>query len=357
VRSSKTVRRSFHRSLRKSRKRLVRTGLFTANLALLVVVVAFVANSPASSQPAKQNALLGATSQVATNPLDQLSSADIAVHIARTASLEEGPSVTNTADSYKAKLSITADDQVVSKPQVIATALPSRKDIKHYKVVGGDTISAIAVKFGVTSDSIRWSNSISGDSVSVGKILTIPPVNGIVYTVKPGDSVDKLAEKYRASKDQIIAINDAEVAGLVVGTEIVIPDAVQPVTRSASYSYGFAWGGATAIYSANGYDYGWCTWHAANRRREVGNPVPSNLGNAISWYSIARNMGLPTGVEPRAGAVVWQGNVGGLGHVAYVEKMNEDGTILVSDMNYPIWGRVTYRTVNSSEWASYRFIY
>lgn len=335
---------------------MIRYSLLTVNFALLLAVVIFVAKSPSSSQAVKQNSLAAsATSAVAANPLDELSSADIAAHVAQAANLAELPSVRNTADTYKAELTITAEDRVLAKPQVIGTPLPSYKDIRRYKTVEGDTISGLAAKFGVTSDSIRWSNGLNGDSVSVGRDLVIPPVNGIVYKVKAGDTVDKLAEKFRANREEIILTNDAEIRGLVVGSEIVIPNGVQPVANTGGYTYNY--GRILPVYGANGYDYGWCTWHAANRRREIGNPVPSNLGNAISWYSIARNIGMPTGIEPRAGAVLWHANLGGLGHVAFVEKDNGDGTWLVSDMNYPIWGRVTYRTITPAEMGNYRFIY
>lgn len=360
ARQSKLIKRLVSRSLRKSRKRIVRYSLLTANLAILVAVIGFVAKTPSTSQGSRQNSLASASTAVATNPLDQLSSADIAAQVAHVSNLPEVRSVDNTADTYRAQLSLTAEDKVLTKPQIIAAALPSRKDIKHYKAVSGDTISSIATKFGVTSDSIRWTNGMSGDAVAVDKELTIPPVNGIVYKVKPGDTAEKLAEKYRANKDQIVAINDAEFSGLVVGTEIVIPDAVQPVAptiSSTSYNYGYARGIAPVYSANNGYDYGYCTWHAANRRRDVGAPIPNNLGNAISWLSIARNQGLPTGTEPRTGAVAWHSNIGGYGHVAFVEKANEDGSMLLSDMNYPTWGRMTYRTVPASEMGNYRFIY
>jgi len=77
---------------------------------------------------------------------------------------------------------------VLSKPQIVATALKSRADIKTYVVQAGETIPALATRFGITSDSIRWSNGLSGDNLNVGTKLTIPPVSGIVYTVKAGDN-------------------------------------------------------------------------------------------------------------------------------------------------------------------------
>ena len=194
-----------------------------------MAVVAFVVKSPSSSTAVKQNSIASASSAVAANPLDELSSADIAAHVAQVTDLAELPSVRNTADTYKAELTITAEDRVLAKPQVIGTPLPSYKDIRRYKTVQGDTISGLATKFGVTSDSIRWSNSLNGDSVSAGRDLVIPPVNGIVYRVKAGDTVEKLADKYRASKEEIIITNDTEIRGLVVGSDIVIPNGVQPV--------------------------------------------------------------------------------------------------------------------------------
>jgi surface antigen len=198
--------------------------------------------------------------------------------------------------------------------------------------------------------------------VAANTALVISPVNGITYVVKAGDTPDSIAQSYHTDKQQLIAFNDAELTGTFkAGETIVVPDAVQPAAvRTASYGIGavggFSFGGG-AIYGGNGYDYGWCTWHAANRRIQIGRPLPTNLGNAVSWLSIARRAGLATGNTPQAGAVLYHKNIGGLGHVAFVEKQNPDGSWLVSDMNYPIWGHVTYRTITPAEFGSYAFIY
>ncbi len=294
------------------------------------------------------------------DPLDKLSSADVAVHVARLTRLDESTAVTNKADTVKTELIVTqSDSRVIAKPQIVSTALKSNKDIQRYTTVAGDTVSSVAEKFGVTSDTIRFSNGLTGNSIPDGKVLWISPVNGIVYIVKSGDTANSLASRFRASKAQIIAFNDVDVSGLRPGTAIVIPDGLPPQTSASyqsAYTQGFSFGG-TAIYGGNGYDYGWCTWHAANRRLENGNAIPTNFGNAISWLSAARASGLPVGSVPRAGAVLYHTNIGGLGHVAYVEKVNPDGSALVSDMNYPTWGSVTYRKISPSEATSYRYIY
>jgi N-acetylmuramoyl-L-alanine amidase len=342
--------------MKKSRKRIVRYGLIAANAALLLAVVSFVLRSPNTSQAIKQSALT--SDVIAANPLDQLSSSDIAVHLARMASLPESTAVVNQADTISNQLAISsADSRIVAKPQIVSTEAKSYRDIIVYVVKPGDTVPSVAAKFGVTSDSIRWSNGLEGDALQAGRELYIPPVNGIVHLVKAGDTPDKLAQDFHANKDAIIAFNDTDVLGLNPGRRIVIPDGIK---RSAfaigSYSSSPLSGWAAA-YGANGYDPGWCTWHAADRRADIGRPIPNNMGNAIAWLGAAQAAGLSTGSQPRAGAVVYHLDIGGWGHVAFVEKINPDGSAYVSDMNYPIWGQVTYRTITPGEFGSYRFIY
>ncbi|HSX46543.1 MAG TPA: LysM peptidoglycan-binding domain-containing protein [Patescibacteria group bacterium] len=355
---------------------MVRSALLTVNLLLLVAVVFFVARTPSHSTVTRQSvsAEPAITDQTAA-PLDEVSSADIAVHIARTIGLPERDSVVNHADSVSADEAIApADTSVVAKPQVVTAAIPTRKDIRSYTTQAGDTLSSLATKFGVSSDSIKWSNNLTGNTIPAGKQLVIPPagLNGIVYTVASGDTADKLAQKYNTDKDQLIQFNDAEVTGLKPGEQILIPNGVvvsAPVTTS-SYSFSnFAWGGNSAVYSANGYDYGWCTWWAAKRRADIGQPLPSNLGNAASWRYLAPRAGLGVDHNPSAGAVAYYLTVGGLGHVGYVEQVESDGSIWISDMNYygvsqiggstPAggWGRTSYHLVTPDQLGQFLFIH
>ncbi len=296
----------------------------------------------------------------ASRALDQISSADIAVHVARLTSLPESAAVTNNADTVNAQLAVAAaDDTVVAKPQVVSTALKSYKDIVTYTTVEGDTIPSLAAKFGITSDTIRWSNGLSGDTVAAGKTLLISPVNGIVYTVKTGDTVDSVAAKFRANKDQIIADNDAESGALVVGRNILIRDgtiAASVARSSFSSRNSFAWG-SSAIYGYNGYDYGYCTWYVANRRAQSGNPVPANLGNARTWLGISRSAGIPTGNVPRAGAVIWTPPRDYYGHVGFVESVNPDGSVNVSEMNVAGFAVRSTKTLSAAAAASYSYIY
>jgi surface antigen/uncharacterized protein (DUF433 family) len=356
----KTVNKKIKRSLFRSKKRVIRYGLVSVNIALVFSIAAFVIYSRNNESGSVQSSLLSnSIKEEIADPLDTLSSADIAVHIAQLARLDETVAVVNNADSQDDTLFIVpSDTQIVAKPQIVSTELKSKEDIVVHTVTEGETIDSIAEKYGVTSDSIKWSNTSAGASLVAGVELNIPPVDGVVYIVRAGEDAEVLATRFRTDKEKIIAFNDAELTGLVEGDTIVIPDgSVAPPVRR-TFSFAGTASNFRAVYGAgNGYDYGWCTWHAANRRAQTGRPIPSNLGNAITWASRAAGSGMGVGSEPAAGAVLWHGNLGGLGHVAYVEKINDDGSLLVSDMNYPIWGSVTYRTVTPAEFGSYKFIY
>jgi len=336
-------------------------------LAILAAVVVFVAKMPTFGKTASLNNQVDRVNSELSpaGPLDPVSSADIAVHVAYIAGLPEANSVANHADSISAvETNGTTGTSVASKPQVLATALPSAKDIHTYTVEPGDTISTIATKAGVSSDSVRWSNNLTGNTVPPGKKLVLPPpaVNGIVYMVKEGDTPDSLAQKYSADKDLLISFNDAEVKGIKAGQQILIPNGViqAPVAAPAvatSYSFraapGFAWGGSEPIYGRNGYDYGWCTYYVATR---VG--VPANWGNANTWDSGARASGWTVSSVPRAGAVAQSDRQSYLGHVAYVEDVSEDGTMIkYSDMNgLAGWGRAGYSGwVSASTFPTYMY--
>lgn len=376
VRSAKAYRHLQSKLRRKTtRRRAVRIGLVLSNVVILGVILVFVLQTPHSGSsvtgaPALLNS--GAVSAVA-NPLDQVSSTDIAQTVAQLDALPETTAIINQADSQRLEANIAStDDNVLTKPQVVATSLKSRADIQTYTVIAGDSVPSLAAKFGITSESIRLSNNLGGDGLSPGQKLVIPPVSGIVYTVKAGDTADSLAQKYNVSKDKIIAYNDAEISGLQVGEQIILPDATQP-TAIGGYGYsaglGFAWGGG-AIYGSNGYDPGNCTWYAANRRIAAGDPVPANLGNAESWLIGAQFAGIPTGRVPKAGAVIWYnpysgpfhrsdtaGQVYRVGHVGYVDSVDSSGNVHLTEMNVEGLYSIITKVLSPSDAQQYWYIY
>lgn len=85
-----------------------------------------------------------------------------------------------------------------------------------------------------------------------------------------------------------------------------------------------------------------CTWYAKSRRPDL----PNNLGDSISWVTNASAQGIPTGSTPKAGAIGQQGM-----HVVYIEAVNGDGTVYLSEMNYDFNGGFRYRTAPASNFS------
>lgn len=348
-------------------RRFIRYGLLSLNVLLLGSIVFFVLQGSPDGGQAQQAVSSAQQEDAPADPLDPLSTADIAVNLAQMTNLAETTAVTNQADSVSAELAIpAAQATVIAKPQAVATDLKSRKDIGSYVVKNGDTISSIAAQFNVTSESILWSNNISGNAVAPGTKLTIPPVTGIVYTVKAGDTPDSVAQKYRANKDQIIAYNDAELSGLRVGEQIIIPNG-QQVAAPARGSY--LSGSFSATYGYNGYDPGFCTWYVAKRRAELGRALPANLGDAWKWDDNAIMAGLRVDNIPAVGAAIVTKSNKGPGHVALVEAVNDDGSVWISEMNSRGqvsmtdtrsaggWGKVDFKLIPASAARSYSYIH
>ncbi len=346
------------------RRRIIRIGLVGVNMAILAIVAFLVlghSGATGAPDPKVENSAI-ATPQLSA--LDQLASASIAQTAAQMTGVGEVIPITNQADTERAQLSQASisNDTLASKPQVIASTYKAN-NIVIYIVKSGDTMSKLVDKFGVSSDSIRWSNNMSNDNISPGMKLYIPPAEGLVYKVKKGDTPALLSLKYNVSKAKIIQYNDAELHGLKVGSLIILPGATKAQQVSRSYSTF-----RQPSYGYNGYDYGYCTWWVANERAKAGNPLPVGLGDASSWPYWAKVFGLSYGYSPRVGAAVVTSR-SGAGHVAYVVQVNPDGSIWISQMNSsgqrslsdptPVrgWNVVSYRHWDAGSANSFFYIY
>ncbi len=350
----------FKKMDKRTRKRAIRWGIVGGNVLLLLLIAIFVMSNRSASQTIRSSTVnsVVTTTNSLSNPLDELSSDQIALQAAQMTNLPELTMVRNRADSATALLNVVPNDNTtLAKPQIVVTAEKSRYDIVSYVVKPGDSVESVAAKFNVSANSIRWSNGLTGDNLTAGNNLIIPPGEGIVYTVKSADTVASITSKYQANTDTFTTVNDAE-NGVTTGEVVWIPNGVQPVVapRFTQLSFGSISGGFyySGSIGDNGYDPGWCTWWAAFRRAQVGNPVPSNWGDAYTWAEAARASGHQVTQVPEAGTVIW---FPGADHVGFVESVGADGSAYVSEMHVEGYNVVTYRTIPASQVANYWYIY
>jgi surface antigen len=350
-------------------------GIFV--LIVSVIAVGYQAPEPAGT-PAVASAIQSpvATPDSIDKPsVDEIVATDIAANLAEQTNMSIATNVANLSASLAAKTELAqTSDTAIVKPQIVQPTASSR-DIISYTAKAGDTVQSVAATYSLSADTVRWANSLVGDSVAAGKVLSIPPVDGIVYTVRSGDTPDGLASTYGANKDRIISFNDLEISGLKPGSKIVIPSGTLPenqrpgyvAPRTAVATYGTLGNTdnlstVTAGFkstSGNGYAYGYCTWYAYERRAQMGRPIGGNWGNAATWSIYARASGFRVDNVPEVGAILQNG--GGAGHVAIVEAVNSDGSIVLSEMNYAGgWGKVTKgRTMTQGQYqlSYYKFIH
>ena len=99
-----------------------------------------------------------------------------------------------------------------------------------YIVKPGDTLYGISNQFGVSVTELAELNNIKGDILKVGETLKIPnntgtnPNNMFMYTVKPGDTLYKIATKYNTTVNAIKNLNYLKNDNLSVGQVLRIPE-------------------------------------------------------------------------------------------------------------------------------------
>ena len=85
-----------------------------------------------------------------------------------------------------------------------------RYDVIEYTVERGDTVSSIAGSFGIDSSSLMWANEAlmqdGPNSLSVGQVLLIPPVDGVLHQWEEGDTLEAVAELFDVSEDDILTL-------------------------------------------------------------------------------------------------------------------------------------------------------
>lgn len=312
-------------------------GLLLVLLVLTVFLGRWADNGLSAAELASRQERVLVADTTNSGEADEASTVYIAANVATQLNLSVAQEVIKHAENLN-----TAANVTVQPTQSVVTAGATRREVVTYVVKSGDTLAAIAKKFGINADTITWANNLSGELLPNTE-LRIPPVSGVLYTVTADDTLASVAERFNAAPQDIVSFNDLELSGLQRGAKIMIPDGVkpQPVPAPITVAPVASFPAFSPSFNGNGYDWGWCTWWGAERRRQLGSPVPSNWGNANTWDDFAASSGYKLSVIPKVGAIA-QYDRGWAGHVGVVEAVSPDGGMVkISDMNGSAgWGRV-----------------
>ncbi len=153
--------------------------------------------------------------------------------------LSGAPAQAAPAEPERARgLTLRVVPAAVLHSPVAAVAAP-----ETYTVVGGDTVSAIAARFGLRTADVLALNGLSWQSVIYpGQTLRLigtptpaaptPPASAS-YTIQRGDTVSGIAQRHGLSTQAVLAANGLSSSSIIYpGQTIAIPGAPAPATAA-----------------------------------------------------------------------------------------------------------------------------
>ena len=217
--------------------------------------------------------------------------------------------VFSNSSSVSALESSSQPQSIIVGEDILRTDISQkpRDKIITYRVEKGDTISTIAQKFGISQETIKWANNLTGDNITVGDELKVLPVTGIAHKVEKGESVYTIAKKFDTNPQKIVdfPFNDfanPETFSLVEGQILIVPDGIKPSEKPSIRREVYLVQGPVSISSAG------FTW-----------PVQGYISQFASWYHTAIDIVSPIGtpiVAAQSGTVsrvivgTWDGGYG-----------------------------------------------
>lgn len=119
----------------------------------------------------------------------------------------------------------TVDASPFAGIAVPPAAAPARQGLVQHTVAAGEVLWQIAEQYQLRTETILWANDISNpDLLLVGQQLAIPPTDGVMYTVQPGDSMASVASRYGVDLQAVVSSNGlGDVNQVQAGVDIFLP--------------------------------------------------------------------------------------------------------------------------------------
>jgi murein DD-endopeptidase MepM/ murein hydrolase activator NlpD len=264
-----------------------RVAITAARLATHVVFLAAVVAVLAQIYPQ----LLGRTAvspavnreAAPTAPVVRAASASAGA-TAATGTTEDGDEIDFAAPLHQSALAMAGDGSLFKVPQ-LQTIIPKRprEELIIHTAVEGDNLSTLAERYDVDVDTLIWANAEleeDPDYLVIGQKLVIPPVSGVLYTVKTGDTLEAIATTYKGELRTMVELEFNHLSEKptvpISGTQIMIPGGEKAYQPRLVYIGGRAVmvnaprGGGRFVWPAQG----WITtyWEPNHRAIDIGAP-------------------------------------------------------------------------------------
>lgn len=123
----------------------------------------------------------------------------------------------------------------------IEEELPNEND-KLYIVKKGDTLYSISRKLNISVDTLKSLNKLNSNDIYVGQqLILVKPENQVeydIYTVKKGDSLWSISQKYNITVNELIKLNNLNNTTLQINQTLKVPKSVieeSPIQNEETY--------------------------------------------------------------------------------------------------------------------------
>lgn len=132
-----------------------------------------------------------------------------------------------TVDAIKTINNLSSDQimpgQILKVPGAVSPAGGIPNSVV-YTVKAGDSLFLIGQKFGVSAAKIQNYNGLVGSNINIGQILNVPLPLQKSYIVQSGDTLFLLARRFNTTVDGLSTVNRLTSTNLWIGQQLFVPD-------------------------------------------------------------------------------------------------------------------------------------
>lgn len=159
-------------------------------------------------------------------------SISVSPEVSDTYIVQKGDSLCSIANKFNMTVSELKNlnnltNNLLSIGQVLKIKNSSNNGKKTYTVQKGDSLWVIANKYGITTEELKSYNNLTSNLLSIGQVLKIPQGKTStenIYTVKKGDSLWTIANRYNTTVEKIKVLNNLTSNLLSIGQQLKIPN-------------------------------------------------------------------------------------------------------------------------------------
>lgn len=159
-------------------------------------------------------------------------SISVSPEVSDTYIVQKGDSLWSIANKFNMTVSELKNlnnltNNLLSIGQVLKIKDSSNNGKKTYTVQKGDSLWVIANKYGITTEELKSYNNLKSNLLSIGQVLKIPQGKTStenIYTVKKGDSLWTIANRYNTTVEKIKVLNNLTSNLLSIGQQLKIPN-------------------------------------------------------------------------------------------------------------------------------------